>query len=102
LFTKAAPDDPSLDSRLGWPVTLTSWEVHHGQLAKAAPTNIGRAEAATAAPAASPEFFIEEIDAGEMTPARLKDLERSMAVYGLGSLPDQRSARAQQGDDRVV
>jgi DNA polymerase III gamma/tau subunit len=33
------------------------------------------------------EFFVEEIDAGEMTPARLKDLERSMAVYGLGSKP---------------
>ena len=33
------------------------------------------------------EFFVEEIDAGECTPARLKDLERSMAVYGLGSKP---------------
>ncbi len=33
------------------------------------------------------DFWVEEIDAGECTPARLKDLERSMAVYGLGSKP---------------
>lgn len=33
------------------------------------------------------EFGIEEIDAGQLTPARLADIERSMNTYAIGSKP---------------